>query len=564
LTLQEQLTDRVRTPSLSWWNCSQVFGTPRAQCATAALPLNYRRPGGATTNVALLRIKASRPAERIGTLFLNPGGPGGSGVGIASAAPYFLSKQLLQHFDIVGFDPRGTNFSDNVRCWPNAGAQIRDLSGMNVAFPMTRGEISAYVTSAKAWGRACSTTGRPMTSSMSTAEVARDMDVLRRALGDSKLSYLGFSYGSYLGQVYANMFPHRVRAIAIDGVLNPVAWAGTARNAGIPQTMRLRSGQGATKALNEILLRCAQKGPKYCQLASLGNPIQLFHQLAAKAKKAPLVITDPEDPTFSYTVSYADMYSTLLGALYDQFSGYAFVDYYLSSLVIGTSNASAAQRSAAVQQLHQVLQQIHQSLHPNTTTAAQRKAFPGFDFPYDNSPEAFASVLCTDGLNPRFAGQWPAFANLDARSAPGFGPLWTWASAPCASSTWTVRDPNRYGGPFTRWTSNPVLVVGDYFDPATNYQGAVAASRLLPNSRLLSSNSFGHTAYGTSACVTNAMDAYLLAVALPPVGKVCVGPQPFTQPLSAVGGKARLATPVTTSGARPAPITPFVPSGIGG
>jgi pimeloyl-ACP methyl ester carboxylesterase len=559
--------DRVKTPRLAWFDCSLIFGTPGAQCSTADLPLDYDKPEGATTQVALLRIKTAVPSKRIGTLFLNPGGPGGSGVGIASFAPYFLGQDVLDHFDIVGFDPRGTNFGDQVRCWDNVADQSDDLAGLSVAFPYTKAENTAAVKSAKAWGRACSTTGKPLSGSMSTAEVARDMDVLRRAVGDKKLNYLGFSYGSYLGNVYANMFPDRVRSVVIDGVLDPVAWAGTAQNAGIPQTARLKSGEGADKALHEILVRCAKAGPDFCTLAGLGDPLELFEDVTERAKKAPLTIIDPNDPTNPIVLSYADIYGILLGALYDQFFGYSFVDFFVSALVTGTLPAATeGDRAAAARTIRTVRAHVAKTLKPASATAAQRKAFGGYAFPYDNSPDAFSSVLCTDGLNPKDAGAWPGYATANAKKAPGFGPLWTWASAQCASNTWTVRDEDRYAGPFTRRTAKPVLVVGNFYDPATNYDGAVTAAKLLPNSRLLSSDSFGHTAYGTSDCLTGAVDAYLVRLALPAKGTVCVGPQPFTEPLTPVAAAGRIVpkqAPATKSGARPAPITPFVPGVTG-
>ncbi|HEX7537810.1 MAG TPA: alpha/beta fold hydrolase, partial [Dermatophilaceae bacterium] len=215
--------DRVPTPRLGWYDCYDTG----AQCATVRLPLDYDQPNGVTTEVALLRRPAVDRAHRIGSLFLNPGGPGGSGVQIALSAPFFLSPGLTDRFDIVGFDPRGTNFSDQVKCFTGNAQQTTALKGFNNAFPVGKVEEQAAILSAKNLGRGCSRTGRPLSASMSTAEVARDMDVLRRAVGDRKLTFLGFSYGTYLGQVYANMFPDRVRAVTIDGVLDPVAWAGT-------------------------------------------------------------------------------------------------------------------------------------------------------------------------------------------------------------------------------------------------------------------------------------------------------------------------------------------------
>ena len=381
---------------------------------------------------------------------------------------------------------------------------------------------------------------------MSTAEVARDLDVLRRALGDSKLTYLGFSYGSYLGTVYANLFPDRVRALSIDGVLDPVAWAGTRATAGTPQTARLRSGQGGARALDEILARCGKAGPLYCSFAGFGDPAQNYARLVEALKKQPLVFTDPVTGT-TYTFGYGDLVAYLLGALYAPIAG-QIVDSILTdvfTLALPAATAAVSARSAAASSLAE-------RLTANGSAAASRYALP-----YFNGPEAFQSVLCTDGLNPADAGRWPVYAAAEDRKAPGFGPLWTWSSAPCATQTWTVEDRGAYSGPYTHRTSAPVLVVGNYWDPATNYDGAVMVSRLLPNSSLLSSDSWGHTAYGTSACVTTAMDTYLLTVSLPPRGTTCTGDdQPFTTPLS--GPPASRPAPARVL----PPIDPIRPNGV--
>ena len=507
-----------------------------AECATVGLPLDYDKPSGAQTGVAVLRIKATDQEHKIGTLFLNPGGPGGSGVEIAAAAPYFLGPDLLARFDIVGFDPRGVNFSDNVRCWQNAGQQSEVLDALLLAFPWTNAEESAAVRSSRAFGKACSTTGRPLSGSMSTAEVARDMDVLRRVVGDRKLTYLGFSYGSYLGNAYANMFPDRVRALVIDGVFDPIAWAGSRANLTTPQTTLLKSGEGAARALHEILVRCRKAGEDYCGFAAAGDPVRNYAKIIASLKKAPLVVTDP-DTGEEFVIDYATLIGWLLIDLYYP-DGAAIVDFDLSDVLAllqpaarkGTAGADA--QAAARTALVKKARAVQSADKTSDATRAKQRAELGYAFPYDNSFETFQSVLCTDGINPREAGSWPAYADAADRKAPDFGRLWTWASSPCASKTWTVRDEDTYRGPFTRRTVNPVLVVGNYWDPATNYDGAVKAASLLPNSRLLSSDNWGHTAYGTSACVNNAVESYLLTRQLPRVGKICVGDvQPFTEPL---------------------------------
>ncbi|MEH0822976.1 MULTISPECIES: alpha/beta hydrolase [unclassified Micromonospora] len=501
--------DRVPTPKLDWYAC---YGY--AECATTRLPLDYDQPKGATTEVALLRVKARDKQTRIGSLFLNPGGPGGSGTDIALAAPYFLSDELLDRFDIVGVDPRGVAASDNVKCFPSVKEQTRAYAGLNVAFPWTKAEEKAYIASSKAVGRACSTTGKPLTGAMSTAEVARDMDVLRRAVGDKKLSYLGFSYGTALGQYYANMFPDRVRALAVDGMLDPNAWVGQGKARGELQETRLRSADGAYQALREILLRCDKAGEEKCSLAA-GDPVATYELVAQRLRKKPVVIDDPD--AGSFTVTYADFVGVSLSALYSPY-GYADIAAITADLLVLTDPGAATAARLA---------QARKAVAKRAEQARQQRRY---DFPYNNGLETFLGVDCTDAYHPTDAGAWPALSAKEDKRAPYFGRAWAWSAAPCARNTWTVRDEDAYTGPFNRMTSAPVLVVGNYWDPATNYDAAVSSAKLLPNSRLLSSDSWGHTAYGTSACVTGAVDAYLLKGTLPKKGTVCVGDvQPFVE-----------------------------------
>ncbi|MGK5443762.1 alpha/beta hydrolase [Micromonospora sp. URMC 105] len=501
--------DRVPTPKLDWYAC---YGY--AECATTRLPLDYDQPKGATTEVALLRVKARDKQARIGSLFLNPGGPGGSGTDIALAAPYFLSDALLDRFDIVGVDPRGVAASDNVKCFSSVKDQTKAYAGLNMAFPWTKAEEKAYIASSKAVGRACSTTGKPLTGAMSTAEVARDMDVLRRAVGDKKLNYLGFSYGTALGQYYANMFPDRIRALAVDGMLDPNAWVGQGKARKELQETRLRSADGAYEALREILLRCDKAGKEKCSLAA-GDPVASYELVAQRLRKKPVVIEDPDGGSF--TVTYADFVGASLSSLYSPY-GYSDIVAITEDLLVLTDPGSATAARLA---------QARKAVAKRAEQARQQRRF---DFPYYNGLEAFLGVDCTDAYHPADAGSWPALSAKEDKRAPYFGRAWAWGTAPCARNTWTVRDEDAYTGPFNRRTSAPVLVVGNYWDPATNYDAAVSSAKLLPNSRLLSSDSWGHTAYGTSACATGAVDAYLLKGTLPKKGTVCVGDvQPFVE-----------------------------------
>lgn len=517
-TLEARRSAAVPTPRLGWYDCFQY-----AQCATVNLPLDYDRPHGATTEIAVVRVKARNQKARIGSLFVNPGGPGGSGTQLALAAPFFLGQNLLDRFDIIGVDPRGTNFSDQVKCFPTDATQSKALAGMNVPFPFGASQERAFVASSRALGKACSTTGRPLSASMSTAEVARDMDVLRRAVGDRKLSYLGFSYGSYLGQVYANMYPDRFRAVAIDGVVDPVAWTGTPATASVPQFTRLKSAQGAAKALREILVRCDRAGGLRCRFAP-GNPVANYDLIARRLQKSPLVFTDPSG---TFTFGYADLVDNTLGALYAP-DGFQSITDNLAELMIATEPPAAGASTTATRAAAARRVAAAKALARNLKAQKARTARPGLGFPYDNRLEAFEGVMCTDGLNPAQAASWPAAAKAADLKAKHFGRLWAWATSPCASATWTARDEDAYRGPFNHATGAPVLVVGTIWDPATNYTGAVKAASLLPNSRLLSNDNWGHTSYGTSDCASTAIESYLLTQALPARRTVCHGDiQPF-------------------------------------
>jgi pimeloyl-ACP methyl ester carboxylesterase len=232
-------TGSAAVPRLHWGSCGEGFEA--FQCATAVVPLDYDRPKGKQITLALARLPAANPSRRIGSLFLNPGGPGGSGVDfVLEAGPFLYSDEVRARFDLVGFDPRGIMRSSPLRCYET----IADL--WPISFPVTRAEERLWVRSDRAIARACAERGGPILDHMSTANVARDMDLLRRAVGDRKLTYAGYSYGSYLGATYANLFPGKVRALVVDGVLDrsPGPPAAATR----PARCRSRTGCAAPRA----------------------------------------------------------------------------------------------------------------------------------------------------------------------------------------------------------------------------------------------------------------------------------------------------------------------------
>lgn len=492
------LVDRLATPSLKWRSCMDG-----AQCATVVLPMDYQQPMGATIKVALTKIVASDPQHKVGTLFLNPGGPGGSGTEMAVRSTELLSPAVLERFDVVGFDPRGTNSSTRLQCFNTKKAQRKALAPFFLGFPTTNAEETAYRGAADELARMCSK--QKLAQHMSTTDVARDMEMLRRAVGDKKLTFLGWSYGTYLGEVYAAMYPDRVRALALDGVIDAEAWRGD-RSRNVPISMRLNTAVGAHEALTEVLNRCAA-APSSCPLE---NPLADFEAVAQRLRQQPLPVTDEDGET--YDITYADLITELLYTLYDPLAA-ADVPYIISVVqqMLGSDSFTRTHRQAAASYIR---------LHKDTQRRIARNPRMSNDF------ELNAAVVCSDSKNPTTTRRWAQLAEEADVLAPYFGRQALWASVACGS--WRAFDVDAFDGSFNARTSAPVLVVGNRWDPATPYAAAVTVARRLPNSALVSSDNWGHTAYGNSDCVDRIIDSYLIDVTVPASNVECTdGFQPF-------------------------------------
>ena len=285
-------------PVLEWGPCGEDF--PGAECAVATVPLDYDRPSRGTTEIALARIPASDRANRIGSVFVNPGGPGGSGVGfVLGDFGEFLSSQLDGRFDIVGFDPRGVGASDPLHCFDSEDALGEFFAGLPV-FPYRHDQYRPFFERFKGLGPECLDDRQAVAANMNTADVARDLDLLRRAVGDRKLTYLGFSYGSYLGNTYANLFPQNVRALVIDGVLDPRLWSSG---------WQIRSDRVATQEEFDEFLRLCDEAGEDCAFSAPGGSAARWRALARALRREPLVL--PDGFVYSYDFLIGDATSAM-------------------------------------------------------------------------------------------------------------------------------------------------------------------------------------------------------------------------------------------------------------
>jgi pimeloyl-ACP methyl ester carboxylesterase len=520
--VEKRRVDKVKTPKLNWFECAG----PGIECATTRVPRDYDQPRGATVALALIRVKARDQKHKIGSLFVNPGGPGGSAADFALYADYWATDGMRDRFDIVGMDPRGIGYSGNVRCFTSFRTQTLAVSKIpDVAFPTTPAEDKAWTSYPKALGKACSSHGKPLSASMSTAEVARDMDLMRRAVGDKKLNYLGISYGSFLGETYANMFPDRFRTLAIDGIVDPKAWVGSTATRNQYVWDRLKSAEAGYRALIELLHRCDRAGGQRCAFAP-GDPVKNFDLVAQRLKKHPLTDIDP-DTGQVFTFGYADLISAVFDSLYYT-DGPEIITENLAQLIILTeppaAKVRAAARTTALRTLRSNLDKV------STPKGSPKRA----GFPYYNGDDAFYSVQCTDGLAPANADSWPTYAKAADKRVKYFGRMLASQGLPCARKTWTADDEDVYRGPFTKATTKPVLIIGSLWDPITSYDSAVRLAKLMPNSRLLTSDNWGHAALGTSQCVADSYDRYLISRRLPAKNARCKGDdQPFVDALGA-------------------------------
>ena len=496
---------------ISWGECApeELVGVPEAElplysCADYAVPLDHEKPKLGTINIALMRRAALDQANRIGSLFLNPGGPGGSGYRMPKSGANIFEPEVMERFDLIGFDPRGVARSTPLRCFATA-EDADDVFGRMHPLPVTGQQESTTIKAYKDYGKFCGRFGGPLLEHMSTEDVAQDLDMLRGAVGDKKLTFVGFSYGTMLGATYVNMFPKKARAIILDGNVDPKLRV----NDGVEYD-RQRTDGGFQYALDNYLSRCDQDPD--CAFA--GDAREKFTELHNYLREVgPITLPD------GTVADEAAVIGTVAGVLYSP-ADFGELAELLQALY-DASHPSAASRKAMTVSTAEV-----KALLANAPLA-KMDIWP--DSPYA-SDDSYLAVNCSDKPFNNTIGEVPRIADKWERQIPDFGRYLAWGD-PAGCPVWPVKDADAYRGPWNHRTATPVLLFGNYYDPATQYEFSKRMSRQLGNARLVSVDSFGHCILGDSSCTDQIAADYLIDLEVPGPGTVC---HPDVQPFPSV------------------------------
>lgn len=454
---------QYQTQELKWRDCYGNY-----QCSSLLVPIDYADLSGGAFSLALLRYQALDQDRRIGSLVVNPGGPGSSGVDYAYSAEYIVSPEILERFDIVGFDPRGVGESAAIKCLNDAET---DASFAADPKPDDEAEFVLFISDARDYFAKCSENTEHLTN-YSTLNSARDLEILRSALGDEQLNFLGKSYGTYLGTLYAELFPESVGRFVLDGAVDPNS---NNREAVLGQAI------GFESALNAFISNCLNSSS-----CALTGDLQ-----SARNQVIDLLTNTAITPLESKSGREVTEGLVLLGiasALYDSESGWpvlrdAFKEATLGS---GTSFLTLADQYAGRQENGKYL---------------------------SNENDALQVISCLDQNELETVSTFKKGVAEFAKRAPIFGPYLAYAGLACRyfpnlSSVEQIE--------IKSLKTKPILIVGTTRDPATPYKWAQSLAKIFEGSILITLDGDGHAGHGRgSTCVDSAVDRYLLTGAMP-------------------------------------------------
>ncbi len=446
---------------------------PAVQCAEITVPLDYARPTGRTIDLALLKVPSTGSSTR--SLVVNPGGPGASALDFTEYLGSVIDADVRAVYNIVGFDPRGVGRSAPVECL--TGKQTARWYRTDTT-PDTAKERATLMARAALISQECVARDRELAQFVGTENTVRDMDIVRSALGETRLNWLGFSYGTLLGALYAQQFPESVGRMVLDGAVDPRLDA-----------MELSRDQstGFQLAMERFAADCSRRSD--CVATSQKGVLNAINSLLRRLDTASMR-TDGSRRLVqaeALTALFFSMYSTKLWP----------------TLRTGLRQATGGDGTT----LQLLAQLANDQVGPNRYSS--------------NIASAFYAIGCWDYPAPPGSPGLQAAAREWSRgvAVPEMARAMSWGNAPC--STWFDHSATKPAA-VTSNTTAPILIIGTSFDPATPYKWSQALARQLPTSRLLTYRGDGHTAYGdTNMCIDDITDRFLLTAELPDAGTTC-------------------------------------------
>lgn len=464
------------TQDLDWNGCGSGI-----DCTEVTVPVDWADPTGDTTEVAIARHKAQ--GTPLGSLLINPGGPGGSGYDfVHDSVDYVVSPQVLKKYDIIGFDPRGVNHSSPVECYTDPADQDEWLYGTYSAAYGTQGWFDELTSRATAWADACQQNTGSLLGHLDAASVARDMDVIRALLGDTELHYLGYSYGTYLGTVYAELFPGKVGRMVLDGAVDPTVGdldALATQMAGFDSGLR---------AYMEWCLQqsdCPFRGDVGTAMKSVRQMLDTVDARHFTASDGRVLDSATVATGIIFTL-YSESYWPELSTLFTQLrAGDADTVFVYADAYNGRQSDGS---------------------------------YP------DNSMDIYTAVTCDEGtLADDGVDVFAGLERIDA-AAPILGRYAAYddyAMLKAVCGNWPVPAAT-LPDTFTAEGAPPIMVIGTTNDPATPYANAQSLATQLSSGFLVSYEGEGHTIYAQGvACIDDTVDAYLISGTVPSADPQC-------------------------------------------
>ena len=459
---------RYYEQNVSWERCRSD-----KECATIKVPLDYAKPDGETIELSLLKVPAESKRQRVGSLVVNPGGPGASGINYAAQTSTFFGNELRQAFDIIGFDPRGVGASTPVQCLSDD--ELDEFVATDPD-PDNAEEIRQGDELLAQFGQGCVDESGALASHMSTVEAAKDIDIIRAVVGDKKLSYFGASYGTFLGATYAELFPKRVGRMVLDGAIDPSLSM---------EQLNLEQAKGFETALRAYVGYCVDGGD--CVLGdSVDAGTARIRKFLDDVEAKPLPAGDGRELTVGNAVL------GIWAPLYNE-GNWPILDSALKTAFDGNGSVLMA------------LSDAYTSRGPS-----------GY---VDNSLEALYAVNCLDHDDSIPADEVPARIAEFEEAAPTFGAIFAFGLSSC--SQWPIHT-GRVPEPIHAAGAAPILVVGTTRDPATPMRWAEALADQLESGILVRRDGDGHTGYRAgNQCVDDTVESYLVSGKVPKADVSC-------------------------------------------